>query len=336
MKALIVTEGSPSKGMGHIARCSALASALHDQGVSVDWCIDSKNRVQLQPHTGKAYYLDWNEHPNRLRDVLVGKDIVVVDSYNAKSSIYEMVAAMVRVPVFFDDYQRLVYPPQSVILNAGLNALKMPYSGAIRRKALLGPQYTMLRKPFWQAKKIRVNKIIKNVLVTFGGADATGTTLKAIRIIRDSCSQWHITAVIGLYFKDPHRFKQLVSNTCRLYFSPSAIKMKWLMERTDIAITASGQTLYELASIGVPTIASSVADNQRSSLIQWRSAGIILSAGNILSKWWPVHMLKAIDAIKSQAQRQAMHNAGLRLINPHGASAIAKHLKDLCLHKAMP
>ena len=57
--------------------------------------------------------------------------------------------------------------------------------------------------------------------------------------------------------------------------------MKQAMLDSDIAISAGGQTLYELARVGVPAMAIVVAENQMNNVRGWQKAGFIEYAG-----WW--------------------------------------------------
>jgi RimJ/RimL family protein N-acetyltransferase len=57
--------------------------------------------------------------------------------------------------------------------------------------------------------------------------------------------------------------------------------MAELMTASDIAVSAAGQTLFELARCGVPTIAVGVAENQRHNLEGFTDAGVCYNAG-----WW--------------------------------------------------
>lgn len=54
----------------------------------------------------------------------------------------------------------------------------------------------------------------------------------------------------------------LNNRNIRFFYSLDAEHMKTLMLESDVAISAGGQTLYELASVGLPTIAIQVVDNQ--------------------------------------------------------------------------
>lgn len=46
-----------------------------------------------------------------------------------------------------------------------------------------------------------------------------------------------------------------------------------LMLKCDIAVTAAGQTTYELARIGLPTIAIGVVENQKFNIDGWLEIG---------------------------------------------------------------
>ena len=48
-----------------------------------------------------------------------------------------------------------------------------------------------------------------------------------------------------------------------------------LMLKSDICISGGGQTTYELARVGVPTIGICLAENQKNNLMGWKSLGFI-------------------------------------------------------------
>ena len=64
-----------------------------------------------------------------------------------------------------------------------------------------------------------------------------------------------------------------------LIYSPDSRQMLEAMESTDLAISSAGQTLYELARVGVPTIAVGVVDNQINNIKNWQKQGFIEFAG---------------------------------------------------------
>jgi UDP-2,4-diacetamido-2,4,6-trideoxy-beta-L-altropyranose hydrolase len=64
-----------------------------------------------------------------------------------------------------------------------------------------------------------------------------------------------------------------------LEYYPDAAGMKNVMLESDIAISAGGQTLYELARIGVPTIGICVAHNQLQNVEGWGKTGFLKYIG---------------------------------------------------------
>ncbi|MDQ7082427.1 MAG: glycosyltransferase [Aquificota bacterium] len=81
--------------------------------------------------------------------------------------------------------------------------------------------------------------------------------------------------MIGKGFRNIDEIKASADPNTELIFYPSAEEMKNLMLDADIAISAGGQTLYELARVGVPTIAVAVAENQMWNVSEWQEAGFI-------------------------------------------------------------
>jgi len=64
-----------------------------------------------------------------------------------------------------------------------------------------------------------------------------------------------------------------------------------LMLKADICVSAGGQTTYELARVGIPTIGICFAENQRLNLEAWRDGGFIDYIG-----WYnDGHLLEKIE-----------------------------------------
>ena len=71
----------------------------------------------------------------------------------------------------------------------------------------------------------------------------------------------------------------MADSTTELIYSPTAEEMKNVMINSDIAVSAAGQTLGELARVGVPAIAIGIADNQINNVRGWSNVGCIEYAG---------------------------------------------------------
>ena len=104
--------------------------------------------------------------------------------------------------------------------------------------------------------------------------------------------------------------------------------MKKVMLDSDIAISAGGQTLYELARVGVPTIAISVADNQLGSIRGWQKTGFIEYAG-----WWEddfgIRAKNILSQVKDPYIRRVKSEIGRKLVDGKGAKRVCEDVDEV-------
>ena len=105
-----------------------------------------------------------------------------------------------------------------------------------------------------------------------------------------------------------------------------------LMLRTDLAITAAGQTLYELACMGCPTIAIKTVANQDGQLTALAEAGFLLAAGDAENGDVITAVGEALMLVLSDPKaRVAMATEGKRLVDGKGALRSARRiLSEVC------
>jgi UDP-2,4-diacetamido-2,4,6-trideoxy-beta-L-altropyranose hydrolase len=190
-----------------------------------------------------------NKYPKKLPTV----ELIIIDSYRLSSTEYQHYKQFCRILAVIDDTQRLAYPAD-IIINPALGAEHLTYNQ--KYILLAGVRYTLLKKEFWKVrsyhKKIRNNN--KHLLITLGASTPLTVSKKISSALTQQHPLLHITIAHG-----KHSSEDMID----------------LMKNTDVAISAGGQTLYELACLGVPTIALQTADNQKFNLQQWQQVGFI-------------------------------------------------------------
>ena len=108
---------------------------------------------------------------------------------------------------------------------------------------------------------IEISEKVKNVFISFGGADPQNYSDRLLNMIKkEEYNDYHFTAVLG---RAKTNIEELLKynekeNIDVLY---DVSNMPELMSKCDIAITSRGRTGYELAILGVPSIA--MAQNKR-------------------------------------------------------------------------
>ncbi len=145
-----------------------------------------------------------------------------------------------------------------VAADAVFNAL---YHDSNLPQVFAGEKYYICSKTFLLYKPIVIKEFVKNILITFGGADPQDYSDRLIKmIIKDEYKDYNFTVILG---KSKSNVVELMKynnlpNVTVLY---DVKNMPELMSQADIAITSRGRTGYELAMLGVPTIA--MAQNKR-------------------------------------------------------------------------
>ena len=328
-KVLILTEGSQDIGFGHLTRCLSIAQAFEEKGIQPFFVVYGDSTVGKVLNGVPHEVFAWFENLERLERFLKGTDIVVVDSYKAPLGVYQTIASTSKVALYIDDYRRLEYP-QGIVLNPTVGAEDFIYPKGEGKDYLLGAKYIPLRKPFWDVPPKRVNQKVKKVLITFGGDDLRGLTPKVLKLLNDQFGELKKFVVIGGGFKREtvEQIKGLKDQKTELIFNADAELMKDLMVESDIAVSAGGQTLYELARVGTPAVAVGVVDNQKYNLQNWQKLGFIEFAGYWNSTDLEIQILEGINKLLPYGERLKRFNLGRSLVDGQGARRVVFYLLE--------
>ena len=322
MRVVIFTEAGRDIGFGHLIRCMSLAQAFEEKGIETEFVVSGDETVTDLLSSRKHIILNWHNEKDRLFDKISGADITVVDSYIANKSSYKDIADMANLAVYMDDNKRIDYPA-GVVVNGSMLTGEINYPVKENIEYLTGTEYIPLRKEFWEIAEKDIRNEMEHVLITFGGSDPFNITPGILELMVSEYPGIYKTVVIGQGFMNKSEIEDIKDEKTRLIFNPDAEEMKRLMSDADIAVSAGGQTLYELACTGTPTIAVAVAENQMNNIKGWLKAGFIEYAG-----WWEDESLsdniyKGIKALKEKASRAVRSEAGRKNVDGQGARRTA-------------
>ena len=124
-----------------------------------------------------------------------------------------------------------------------------------------GEKYYICGKLFMFYDPIEIKNDVERVFISFGGADPQNYSDRLLSIVsKPEYSKYHFVVVLG---RAKHNVDELLGynkypNIEVLY---DVSNMPELMSSCDIAVTSRGRTGYELALLGVPSIA--MAQNHR-------------------------------------------------------------------------
>lgn len=339
MNVFILTEGNKNIGLGHITRCTSIYQAFEEAGIRPELIVNGDKTIYDFVREKNCRVFDWLNDRETLYAVLKDTDIVFVDSYLAGHDLYENISKMVKTAVYFDDAIRMNYP-KGFVVNGAILAEQMSYPERKGVTYLLGAQYAPLRKEFWDVPAKSIRDSIESVLITFGGADIRNLTPKVLKLLVNTYSALAKKVIIGNGFRNTAEIEALKDHNTELIYYPDAAELKKVMLETDIAISAGGQTLYELARIGVPTIAVAVADNQSANVRGWQEVGFAEYAGDGANGELAEKINQKIELLKDSNARECKSKLGRKIIDGAGSSRIVKEVlsdfykKQLVLRKA--
>ncbi|MFH1492280.1 MAG: hypothetical protein ABIE81_02930, partial [Candidatus Omnitrophota bacterium] len=98
-----------------------------------------------------------------------------------------------------------------------------------------------------------------------------------------------------------------------------------LMSRADFCISGGGQTTYELARCGIPTIGISLADNQLSNLKAWAKLGFLEFAGRYNEAGLSKKISQELKGL-SYKKRIRMSQIGQKAVDGQGARRLVKEI----------
>ena len=327
MKVSIITEGFQDTGYGHLTRCLSLYQAFEERNITPAFYINGDGAAKAFVPNTNHKIVDWLTHPTKLLTDIKNSDILIIDSYLAGIEYYETFSKLSKISLYIDDNLRLDYPP-GILLNGTINAETFPYKKKPGIDYLLGAQYTPIRKEFWNRTARKINQSISTLLITFGGQDVKSLTVPTLQALQENYSGLTKLVVVGNASQKRKELENIKDRHTNFYYSITASQMKELMLSSDVAISAAGQTLYELAVTGTPIIAVVVADNQKSNMLEWKKTGALQDTIFHSDHIYLKKIIDQLNYMKSVSTRKKLSSVGRKKIDGQGSRRVIKFLID--------
>ncbi|WRA75893.1 CMP-N-acetylneuraminic acid synthetase [Helicobacter pylori] len=233
-----------TSGLGHVRRCEKILSFIEKLGV--------KARLYLCKQNDISAFLE----------SVGGSDFLIADSYCLNSKDFYLLKEKAKSLMVIEDEEHAkgFYPKNTKIMNFTLNALKH-YNHA-SKDHYLGVGFYPVDSRFVYERPINTEN--KEVLITLGGSEQK-ILEEIVKILENKNVNLHIIS--------PYTPKNPPKNT--RYYSPlSPLEFSSLMKSCACAISAAGQTLYELALSQTPSLILPIASNQIVQSKEFESLGI--------------------------------------------------------------
>ena len=332
MRIVILTEGGGLRGFGHVARCLSLAEAFVEAGIRPELILDGDDIVvefvRRCDCSVPIRRMAWPRLRHRLRDMISGADLVIVDSYQADAEVIADVSAQAGLAVFVDDNRGLDYPP-GVIVNPSIYARVEDYRQRPGRHYLVGANYCMLRKCFWDLAPKSIRPVVQKILVAMGGSDVK---CLAPAILSFLCDEYPGAAKYVIATPAyPGRADLSVgadNNTEVIYYAAEA-DLVALMLDADVAIAAGGQTLFELVRTGVPTVAVPVVEHQEDGVWALQRLRLVERVAFQTGEPLRAALSRALRRLEDPAERERRSRRGRELVDGQGSRRVVDFVLSL-------
>lgn len=284
-------DSNTSISAGHVMRCLAIAQALQARDVPcMFFCADEEPVGLIKSNGFECTVLngDWRDlsiEIPRLARLLQGDAhaVLVVDTYSVDGNYVAKLCKFARI--CYLGSKPLIAPELSLLVNYSTKIDQSFYTSAYQgssTKLCLGPRYAPLRREFSAGNPSSSDKV-RSVLITTGNTDNDGfvDALLTSLLASKSLSSIHYDVVVGPLFKNVERLESRYGDLVAVDLLRGIGNMSGVMKRNDLAVSACGTTLYELAACGVPTVGFSLVPEQSESGDSLCERGVIEYAGGV-------------------------------------------------------
>lgn len=254
-KIVFRTVGKMQLGMGHIYRCLTLAYKL--TGHEILFVADAQSDLGIARIREANFPIRQVKDEAEFEELLkeVQPDILVNDILDTTEEYMSMVVKYCKRVVNFEDVGSGAKYADAVI-----NALYE--KGEKLHNEYYGSKYFCIRDEFLEEHPKEFSEKVENILVIFGGADPsdlTGRLYEICKVLHGKHPSVNFHFLLG--FAYPYKDKILTDEENRIYVHTDVKRVSAYMNKMDLAVTSQGRTVYELASMGVPSIV--LAQNER-------------------------------------------------------------------------
>ncbi|MBN2473903.1 MAG: UDP-2,4-diacetamido-2,4,6-trideoxy-beta-L-altropyranose hydrolase [Pirellulales bacterium] len=332
-------------GTGHLMRCLALAHAWQAAGgraVFVSCCPVKSLRDRIE-HSG-ADLIDLESPWPDPRDPAVTCDLltdgqaaagtsraarpwVVLDGYHLDADYQRRIRTVGGRLLVIDDMGHLPRYHADLLLNQNPSAEHIDYLCDPEPIWLSGPRYALLRPEFQQRNACGPEppKTARKLLVAAGGADPENVTSTLMRALgKMDVPGLQARVVVGA--ANPHGdalHAQLPGAAGRIRLLVDVPDLSALMAWADVAVSAAGGTVWELARMQVPAAVFVLADNQERIARRLADADVVTGLGRF-DQLTPQQVAQKLTALcRDPIRRASQIEAGRRLVDGQGAWRVA-------------
>ena len=264
----IVVNAYDEIGTGHVYRCLSIASKLvfHE----VLFLLDEQYQLGID-------IVDSYNYPFKLYD---GEDdlIKILREYSPQIVVNDILDTSEEyISILKDDGYFVVnfedLGTGTAVADVVFDAL---YEHEIGEKNIFtGHKYYILKDEFYFQPQKTITKSVNNVMVTFGGTDPNNFTEKVIDSILSTNYEGRINVILGLGYDGLERLIEKYESNQSIQIYQNVSNISEFMFQADLIFTSAGRTMYEVCSLGIPTVCLCQNDREMSHVFANATNGFV-------------------------------------------------------------
>ena len=316
-KYLFYIKAGSSSGLGHLRRCTAIASRLKKRWKDICFLVDGDSAsLDLLREKGFNAFIY-----SRSALKLLKPQMTVIDQKGDTSQQIKVLRSRGSKICLIDNTTKARLISDVVIFPVSHFNTHLSWK-CFKGKKYIGAKYFPLNDEFLRAKPIKHKTF--TILITMGGADPNRLSSKIAIALNSIKKKFKIMTVLGAVSKH-----QNIPRDNRFTVIRNSRNIARLMARSDIAITAFGTTLYELAYMGIPAIIVSNYRHETEDIKKFAQLGTSISSGFHKDISWGSFADTFERLIDDKERLMRFSSRGRKLVDGKGAQRIASILKGL-------
>ncbi|MCF8380984.1 MAG: hypothetical protein K9H49_15525 [Bacteroidales bacterium] len=335
-------EANNKIGSGHLQRSLALASELANRGINASFIFADSEVSQVKKVEDAGFFVHKLKKKDQFKaerylTFLPKNSLIVFDTdderFYSGQLIDNLRLNLIKTACYsITDLHKI---STDIFVNPNIISQNHQYKTESYTKKLLGTQYLIFRKEFRDQKPKRNSfRNSSNLLLILGNADPNHLSLYFLDVLEkigDIFSK--INLVVGLLNPDLEKIKSRLAEINNLTISMhiDAKNMIDLYSETDLAITAAGMAMWEMALFSIPqmVIASSEREKEYSKYLS--ELNYIVSLDSFSEIPEPDEMAgKLVTILNSDSLKKLKTEEFKNSIDPNGIkNIIAFFLKEL-------
>jgi UDP-2,4-diacetamido-2,4,6-trideoxy-beta-L-altropyranose hydrolase len=348
----VLVDASTEIGSGHIFRCLTLSRELKTLFSKIILLTSDESRPILKnielndiqtihiPSFKNLKLEDYTQEFDKIKKILLDysedKNFLLIDHYDIDSKFELMLKNLFFKILVIDDLADRKHSCDMLIDHGYYKNLRNRYNKFVSKNTikLLGPKYMIIRSEFRKINKknFKENHNFKKILITFGSVDVTNECEKALDAL---CllteNKFEINVIAGSYNKNFSYLLKKYEKYDNINIVQHVNDIEILMSNSDLCIGAGGTTNLERCCVGIPSIVTIVADNQKEGINFLSESDHVINLGlakDVTTKTY-LNALKNLDS--KLLSKMSQNNQ--KLVDGLGCNRIKNEISKL-IHSA--